>query len=100
MNELLNSIEKVVVGAAARRARRRHRARVTMLATLGLLLLASAASAVSGTGPIGAALKSDPVLPDGAGAGVAGRPAADADWTAHEVVDSGKNRDYVSPEQA
>lgn len=66
MNELLDSIEKVVVGAARRRARRRHRARVAMVATLGLLVLASAASAVSGTGPIGAALKSDPVLPDGA----------------------------------
>lgn len=66
MNELLDSIEKVVVGAARRRARRRHRARVAMLATLGLLVLASAASAVSGTGPIGAALKGDPVLPDGA----------------------------------
>jgi hypothetical protein len=66
MNELLDSIEKVVVGAATRRARRRHRARVTLLAVAGLLLLASAASAVTGAGPIGAALHSDPVLPEGA----------------------------------
>jgi hypothetical protein len=66
VNELLDSIEMVVVGAARRRARRRHRVRVTLVATLGLLVLASAASAVTGTGPIGAALNSDPVLPDGA----------------------------------
>lgn len=63
MNELLDSIEQVVVGTARRRARQRHRARVALVVVTGVLLLASAASAVTGTGPIGDALEHAPQPP-------------------------------------
>jgi hypothetical protein len=66
MNEVLDGIERAVVAAARRRARRRHRAVVATAVAAGALLLVSGASAVTGVGPIGDALRSKDVLPIGA----------------------------------
>ena len=66
MNEVLAGIERAVLAAARRRAKRRHRAVVATAVAAGTLLLVSGASAVTGVGPIGDALRSKEVLPGGA----------------------------------
>lgn len=63
MNEIADRIEHVLMEAARRRAARRHRRIVVAIALLGVLLLVSGASAVTGVGPLGDALTADEKLP-------------------------------------
>jgi hypothetical protein len=66
VNEIADRIEAVLMAAARRRAMRRHRRAVLAIALLGVLLLVSGASAVTGVGPLGDALTADEKLPPGA----------------------------------
>ena len=66
MNEIVDRIEQVVMDAARRRTARRHRRAVLTVVAIGLLLVVSGASAVTGVGPLGDALTSDEQLPPGA----------------------------------
>jgi DNA-directed RNA polymerase specialized sigma24 family protein len=66
VNEIADRIEAVLMAAARRRAARRHRRVVAAVALLGVLLLASGATAVTGVGPLGDALTADEKLPPGA----------------------------------
>jgi hypothetical protein len=66
VNEIVDRIEQVVMDAARRRAARRHRRAVLTVVAVGLLLVVSGASAVTGVGPLGEALTSDEQLPPGA----------------------------------
>ncbi len=66
MNELVDRIESVLMVAARRRAARRRRRAVLAMTVLGLLVLVSGASAVSGVGPLGDVLTADEELPPGA----------------------------------
>jgi hypothetical protein len=66
VNEIVDRIEYVLMDAARRRAARRHRRIVVAIALLGVLLLVSGASAITGVGPLGEALTADEKLPPGA----------------------------------
>ncbi len=66
MNEIVDRIEQVVMDAARRRTARRHRRAVLTVVAVGLLLVVSGASAVTGVGPLGDALTADRNLPIGA----------------------------------
>jgi hypothetical protein len=66
VNEVVDRIEDVLMAAARRRAARRHRRTVAAMALIGVLVLASGASAVTGVGPLGDTLTADDKLPPGA----------------------------------
>jgi hypothetical protein len=66
VNEIVDRIEQVVMDAARRRSARRHRRMVLSVVAVGVLLLVSGASAVTGVGPLGDALTADEQLPPGA----------------------------------
>jgi hypothetical protein len=59
MNEVVDRIEEVLVEAARRRSARRRTRTVLALVAVGVLLVVSAASAVTGVGPLGESLTSD-----------------------------------------
>jgi hypothetical protein len=66
VNEIVDRIEQVLMDAARRRSARRHRRMVLSAVAVGVLLLVSGASAVTGVGPLGEALTADEQLPPGA----------------------------------
>jgi hypothetical protein len=62
MNEVVDRIEHVVMEAARRRSARRRTRTVLAVVALSVLVLVSAASAVTGVGPLGDSLTSDEKL--------------------------------------